>query len=143
MKEVLQSIEEYEHFVYSLKDRHAAIETSTLVVVRRGPHRCQLQSEIHFEQNVVLRVYERLDFIDQTIAYYSYEVYQNENLLYWYDPQPHPTDPTLALNHPHHKHIPPDIKHHRIPAPELTFEQPDLPFLIQEIVSRLLIKDDL
>ncbi len=34
---------------------------------------------------------------------------------------------------PHHKHIPPDIKHHRIPAPGLSFQQPNLPFLIEEI----------
>ncbi|MEK7728812.1 MAG: DUF6516 family protein [candidate division KSB1 bacterium] len=142
MKEALQSTEEYERFIYSLKDRHAAVETSTLVIIRRGPHRCQLQGEVHFARNIVLRVYERLDFIDGTITYYSYEVQQNENLVYWYDPQPHPTDPTLALNHPHHKHIPPDIKHHRIPAPELSFAQPNLPFLIQEIVSTFLSKGD-
>lgn len=42
-------------------------------------------------------------------------------------------DPT----NPHHKHIPPDIKHHRIPAPELSFMHPNLPVLIEE-VERLL-----
>jgi len=35
--------------------------------------------------------------------------------------------------HPHHKHIPPEIKHHRIPAPGLSFDQPNLPQLIEEI----------
>ncbi len=35
------------------------------------------------------------------------------------------------------KHIPPDIKHHRIPAPELSFTQPNLPFLIREIEGLL------
>ncbi len=35
--------------------------------------------------------------------------------------------------HPHHKHIPPDIKHNRIPAPNLSFDAPNLPFLIQEV----------
>jgi len=44
----------------------------------------------------------------------------------------------LASTHPHHKHIPPDIKHNRIPAPELSFTQPNLPFLMQEIIDRLL-----
>ncbi len=34
---------------------------------------------------------------------------------------------------PHHKHTPPDIKHHRIPAPNMSFTQPNLPALIQEI----------
>jgi hypothetical protein len=37
------------------------------------------------------------------------------------------------ITHPHHKHIPPGIKHHRVPAPGLSFDSPNLPFLIQEI----------
>ncbi|MGC9398114.1 MAG: toxin-antitoxin system TumE family protein [Anaerolineae bacterium] len=39
----------------------------------------------------------------------------------WYDPTPHPNDSSLASTHPHHKHVPPDVKHHRIPAPGLSF----------------------
>jgi len=39
---------------------------------------------------------------------------------------------------PHHKHIPPDIKHHRIPAPHLSFVEPNRPFLIEEIERELL-----
>jgi hypothetical protein len=138
MKAALQSVETYENFAYSIKDRHPEIVMSTLIIVRRGPHRCQLQGELHFDRNIVLRVYERLDFIDRKITYYSYEVHQGESLLYWCDPQPHPADVTLALNHPHHKHIHPDIKHHRIPAPKLSFDQPNLSFLVEEIVEKLL-----
>jgi hypothetical protein len=55
-----------------------------------------------------------------------------------YDPQPHPDDPNLASTHPHHKHIPPDIKRHRVPAPDISFQQPNLPFLIEEIGRKLL-----
>ena len=44
----------------------------------------------------------------------------------------------LASTHPHHKHLPPDIKHHRVPAPGLSFSQPNLPFLIVEILEFLL-----
>lgn len=55
--------------------------------------------------------------------------------LYWYDSQEHPDDPTLASTHPHHKHIPPDIRHHRILAPHLSFYQPNLPFLIEEVIN--------
>jgi len=69
MKAVLQSVETYENFAYSMKDRHPEIVMSTLVIVRRGPHRSQLQGELHFDRNIVLRVYERLDFIDRKIAY--------------------------------------------------------------------------
>lgn len=102
MKAALHSVETYENFVYAIRDRHPEIVTSTLVVVRRGPHRCQVQGELQFDRNIVLHVYERLDFIDRKIAYYSYEVHQEASLLYWYDPQPHPADVTLAFNHPHH-----------------------------------------
>jgi hypothetical protein len=42
-------------------------------------------------------------------------------------------NPSLAATDPHHKHILPDIKHHRVPAPDLPFTRPYLPFLIQEI----------
>ena len=35
-------------------------------------------------------------------------------------------------------HVPPDIKHHRIPAPDLSFTRPNLPFLIEEIVRDVL-----
>ena len=47
-------------------------------------------------------------------------------------------DPTLQSTYPHHKHIPPDIKHHRIPAPEMSFTRPNLPFLIEEIEREIL-----
>jgi hypothetical protein len=46
---------------------------------------------------------------------------------------PHPNDPTLASTLPHHKHIPPDIKHHRIPATEMSYNRPNLPAIINEI----------
>ena len=66
------------------------------------------------------------------------EVYQSAERLYWYDDFPHPNDPSLAATHPHHKHIPPDIKHHRVLAPEMSFTQPNLPLLIEEIEHDLL-----
>jgi hypothetical protein len=58
--------------------------------------------------------------------------------LYWYDPQPHPHIPELAATHPHHKHVPPDIKRDRVLAPGLSFIEPNLPFLIGEIEQILL-----
>ena len=78
---------------------------------------------------------EELDFEDERIIFYSYEVTRKEEQLYWYDRFPHPEDPNLASSFPHHKHVPPDIKHHRIPAPELSFTEPYRPCIIQEIES--------
>jgi len=42
-------------------------------------------------------------------------------------------DPALAATHPHHKHIPPDIKHNRVPAPGISFRTPNLLQILQEI----------
>jgi hypothetical protein len=47
-------------------------------------------------------------------------------------------DPSLASTDPHHKYVPPDIKHHRVPAPGLSFGRPNLPVLIEEIKRDLL-----
>ena len=54
--------------------------------------------------------------------------------------------PTLASTHSHHKHIPPDLKGNRIPAPDMSFEEPNLPTLIEEtereIIPSLLLSPD-
>ena len=76
---------------------------------------------------------EELDFDAGLITSYGYEVYRLTERLCWYDDFPHPQDPTLASTFPHHKHVPPDIKHHRIPALEIHFNCPNLPMLVQEI----------
>lgn len=73
---------------------------------------------------------------------YGYEVWQGAEQLYWYDSQPHPNNPDLASTHPHHKHVPPDIKHNRMPAPGLSFMEPNLPFLILEIEQTLLKREE-
>lgn len=75
-------------------------------------------------------MYDRLPLL---IDAYGYKVWHGSTQLYWYDSQPHPNEPTLQSTHPHHKHIPPDIKHHRIPSPLMSFTQPNLPALIQEV----------
>jgi len=112
---------------------------------------------IVFSNKVILCIQEFLNFELQIIEGYGYEVsqtvIQSDNLppaeeycrasfadkkkLWWYDSFPHPNDKSLASTHPHHKHIPPDIKHNRIPAPDLSFTMPNLPFLIEEVLSDL------
>ncbi len=135
---VLSSFAAYSVFIYTLPERFPSTKHSTLVLIPKGVTMGLLQGELEFEKGVKLRVLERIDFDAARIEYYSYTVYRGEERLYWYDPQPHPDDPTLASTYPHHKHIPPDIKRHRVPAPELSFERPNLPFLIQEIEKTLL-----
>lgn len=131
------SPDEYERFIYALQDLHPAILRSTLVFIRRGRYFSEVQGELAFANGYRMTVYERLRWLTLPgeIAHYGYEIWHDDDKLYWYDSQPHPDDPTLAETHPHHKHIPPDIKHHRVPAPGLTFSAPNLPLLIAEITS--------
>ncbi len=84
---------------------------------RLGRSLGEVKGEIEFNNNITLKVRERIDFTDDTIESYSYEVLKGSDTLYWYDPQPHPNDKSLSSTFPHHKHIPPGIKHNRIPAP--------------------------
>ena len=86
-----------------------------------------------FSNGIRLRLREELDFDAGLITSYGYEVYRGAERLYWYDDFPHPNDPNLVSTFPHHKHVPPDIKHNRIPALEIRFNRPNLPVLIREI----------
>jgi len=156
----LSSREAYENFIYTLPQRHPSIHRSTLVYIPSGEHFGRVEGMLLFEGGVVLCVLEFLNWELGVIEGYGYEVsrttlsfdepeapetseyckpaFPTKERLYWYDSFPHPTDPTLAFTHPHHKHVPPDIKHNRIPAPDLSFTQPNLSFLIKEIEQTLL-----
>jgi hypothetical protein len=130
-----QSLSDYEAFAYTLQQRYPSINRSTLVIARRGQGVATLSGELHFHGGYRLSIYEIFTWDEGPllIQRYSYEAWQANEKLYWYDPQPHPNEPSLASTDPHHKHIPPDIKHNRIPAPGLRFDEPNLPLLIEEI----------
>ena len=160
MADPLSSPEAYQTFVYALPERHSSIKRSSLVYIASGNRFGRLEGTILFADNIVLCALEILNFELQAIASYGYEVSQTtidtdsddfpvssgfckasyplKNKLYWYDSFPHPHIPALASTHPHHKHIPPDIKHNRIPAPDISFTRPNLPFLIREIEAVVL-----
>lgn len=131
----LRSSGDYELFLYSLSEQFPSIRQSTLTFVRRGHSLARVTGELFFGQGLRLVVLERIVFdrLPALIDAYGYEVWQGEEKLYWYDPQPHPNEPSLQSTHPHHKHVPPDIKHNRIPAPGMSFTYPNLPLLIREI----------
>jgi len=133
-----QSLSQYEALVYTLPQSYSQITRSTLVVVRRGRGFAQLSGELLFADGHRLVVSEILSWDTGAIViqHYGYEVWLGSEKLYWYDSQPHPDDSSLASTHPHHKHIAPNIKQHRIPAPGLSFTEPNLAFLIDEIGSR-------
>lgn len=135
---MLPPLSEYELLIYGLPDRYPSIRQSTLVVIRHGPTFAEVLGTVEFEDDVTLTVWEDLDFARGAIQGYSYSVSQRGERLYWYDPQPHPNDPSLAGTFPHHKHTPPDIKRDRVPAPGIAFDKPNLPKLIEEIERDLL-----
>jgi hypothetical protein len=134
---MLSSLQTYGEFIYTLPQRFDSIRASTLILKPRGAMLAELSGTLEFDRDLVLRVAEEIDLERQRITTYFYSVEQTGERIYWYDPQPHPTDAALQSTHPHHKHIAPNIKRHRVPAPGLGFTQPNLPFLIQEITARL------
>lgn len=127
--------EDYELFLYTITERFPAVWRSTITFVRIGATLARVRGELYLGSALRIIVRERLlyDRLPLTIEWYGYEVWKDEEKLYWYDSQPHPNDSLLQSSHPHHKHIPPDIKHNRIPAPEMSFNRPNLPALIQEV----------
>jgi len=153
---------QYEQLIYTLPTHYPSIRLSTLVLVPPGLNTAQLTGFVTFGKDYVLCVYELLNFEQGVIEAYRYEVsrchppfvesplpeateycrpgYPGKEKLYWYDSWPHPNNPKLAATFPHHKHLPPDIKRHRIPAPDLSFTHPNLPALIAEIERDLLQK---
>ena len=128
----LNSLTDYSRFVTELFHRPTVV-SSTVTVWSDSPYTGIAEGEVFFSNGIRLRLREELDFDAGLITSYGYEVYRGAERLYWYDDFPHPNDPNLVSTFPHHKHIPPDIKHNRIPAPEIRFNRPNLPVLIREI----------
>jgi hypothetical protein len=156
MNNPLHSRAAYEQFLYTLPTHYSQIQSSTLRYVPSGAYFGRIEGLLRFETGLILCVIEYVTFLQHgEIEQYRYEVsrphhqessltvsdveyctihYAAKDKLYWYDSQPHPDDPALAATYPHHKHIQPEIKHHRVPAPGLSFTEPNLPWLIQEII---------
>ena len=127
----LKSLALYSGFIAQALDR-PSVQRSTLVVWSDSPWTGTAEGEVVFAHGVRLRVREELDFDAGLITAYGHEVSRGGEALYWYDDFPHPNDPTLAATFPHHKHVPPDIKRHRMPAQQITFTRPDLPDVVRE-----------
>jgi hypothetical protein len=128
----LKTLAAYSNFVVELFNR-PTVAHSSVTVWSASPFTGIAEGEVFFSKGFRLRMREELDFDAGLITSYGYEVYRGAEKLYWYDDFPHPNDPTLASTHPHHKHVPPDIKRHRIPAPGISFIKPNLLLLLQEI----------
>jgi len=137
MSNPLRTIEDYELFLYILKQQFPSIRHSTMILIRRGASLARASGELQFDHGIRLIARERILYyrLPAVIDEYAYEVWKGQDKLYWYDCQPHPNDANLQNTHPHHKHIYPDIKNNRITAKEMSFSRPNLPGLIREIES--------
>lgn len=128
----LRSLSSYSNFVIEQLNR-PTVERSTVAVWSVSPYTGIAEGEVFFSRDIWLRIREELDFDAGIITSYGYEVYRGKEHLYWYDDFPHPDDPELASTFPHHKHVQPDIKHNRVPSPEMSVNRPNLPVIIREI----------
>jgi len=141
----------YEQLIYSLPDSYPEIRSSTLHLYTNSPSTCFVRGSVWLRNGLELRVFEYLDFADGELLDYRYAIYHGEEPIRWYDAQPHPELPELASTFPHHQHEPPDpstgrrgepaepsgqsIKHHRRPAPGISFHAPNLPTLIGDCIA--------
>ncbi|MGR3317205.1 MAG: toxin-antitoxin system TumE family protein [Candidatus Anammoxibacter sp.] len=135
MNNPLHTSEDYELFLYTLKEKFSSVRSSTIFLVRRGATLARVKGELCFDDNVRIVVRERIlyDRLPAIIDWYGCEIWQGKENLCWYDSQPHPGDANLSSTHPHHKHIPPNIKQNRIPAPFMTFTGSNILTLINEV----------
>lgn len=127
------SYAEYVQLVFHLLSNRAAVASHTVAVYTVNCTVGITRGEVVFPSGHILRVFEQIDFVAHRIVKYSYELALGDDALWWCDSMPHPQVPELQSSHPHHKHIPPEIKHHRIPAPEMSFERPNLPGLLTQV----------
>lgn len=137
MQNPLASRELYEEYIYTIVERHVGISRSTLTLVPRSATVAHASGKVELASGLEVRVRETIDFEDARILDYSYEIRRGERILSWFDSQPHPDDPSLIESFPHHQHIPPDIKRHRIPAADLSFDRPNLDYLVELLAKWL------
>ena len=126
---------QYEQLIYALSEDHACVVSSSLRLYSISRGTAIVRGSVHFQNGLELRVTEILDFVAGRISDYSYTVFRGRERIRWYDAQPHPEHPELQSTFPHHYHSPPDIKHHRLPAPGIRFDEPNLPTLVDELAG--------
>ena len=129
----LSDFDSYSVFVYTLAERHSFVTASTLSLARIGATLARLEGKIECQGGLRLEVWELIDFSSPRIRNYSYEVYRGAEKIRWYDHWEHPENPALAATFPHHKHVSPNLKDNRQPAPGISFETPNLPVVLEEL----------
>jgi hypothetical protein len=130
MSAPLDDIASYSTFVYALVERHSFVTSSTLTLAPVGATLAKLEGRVECQGGIHLDMWELVDFAAHRIRSYSYEVYRGEQKICWYDAWEHPEIPALAATFPHHKHVLPDLRNNRIPAPGISFASPNLDVIL-------------
>lgn len=133
MSSPFSDIKSYSAFVYTLQERHPFVTTSTLALASVGAALGKLQGHVDCGSDIHLEVFELVDFAVGRIRTYSDEVYRAAEKLCWYDAWEHPEDASLSATFPHHKHLLPNLRDHRVPAPGISFGSPNLDVVLADI----------
>jgi hypothetical protein len=133
MSAPLDDLAAYSAFIYSLTERHSFITRSTLALAPIGATLGRLEGRVECRGGIHLEIWELVDFTTKRIRAYSYEVYRAGEKLCWYDCWRHPEIPSLASTFPHHKHVAPNIRDNRLPAPGISFESPNLDVVLNDV----------
>jgi hypothetical protein len=132
MSAPLDDIASYSAFVYGLAERNSLVTSSSLALVPIGATLAKLEGHIECRGGIRLEVWELIEFAAKRIRAYSYEVYRGSDKICWYDSWAHPEIPELATTFPHHMHVPPNLRDHRVPAPGISFESPNLDVVLED-----------
>lgn len=87
MTNPFRAAEDYELFLYTLREQYLTIRRSTIVFVRRGATLARVAGELSFDRDFRLVVRERLLYFPLPVRLdeYGYEVWRGNEKLYWYD----------------------------------------------------------
>ena len=137
MNPALADMAAYSVWVYALKERQPWVLHSTLALVSVGATLAKLEGRMECPGGVTVEVWELVDFSSARIRTYSYEVYQGGEKIGWYDSWAHPEIPALTPTFPHHKHIRPNLRENRVPAPGIAFDAPNLDVVLADVRREL------
>lgn len=133
MSAPLNDIASYSAWVYALAERHPFVIHSTLALAPVGATLAKLEGHIECQGGIQVEAWELVDFAARRIRTYSYEVYRHGEKVGWYDAWEHPEIPALASTFPHHKHVPPNLRDHRVAAPGIQFDAPNLDTVLEDV----------
>ena len=133
MNAALENISSYSAWVYALAERHPFVTHSTLTLAPIGAVLGKLEGRIECQGGRRVEGWELVDFSTHRIRTYSYEVYRGGEKIGWYDSWPHPEIPALTGTFPHHKHNLPNLREHRVPAPGIQFDAPNLDTVLEDV----------